>query len=157
MEKKEGGLNAIEMSVRYGGSQKRMRNTTINELGTYPAQLRVGNIQILSFVMGDKGPFYLSSEERESLKFDSFTGQTKVLNKTKKMLVEEIKATGYQIKGHLSKDELERITKDKQIGITYVFRVKKEGWMGKPKGLLQILWERGFVDVKKLAPVFIKR
>jgi hypothetical protein len=22
----------------------------------------------------------------------------------------------------------------------------KEGWVGKPKGMLQVLWERGFID-----------
>ena len=62
------------------------------------------------------------------------------------MLVEDIKRTGYNIKGHLSKDELERIANEKKIELTYEFCVKKEGWMGKPKGLLQILWERGFID-----------
>ena len=66
------------------------------------------------------------------------------------MLVEEIKRTGYKIRGHLSKDELERIANEKNIVLAYEFRVKKEGWMGKPKGLLQILWERGFIDEKNL-------
>ena len=33
---------------------------------------------------------------------------------------------------------------------TYDFMVKKEGWMGKPNGLLQIIWERGFIDEHNL-------
>ena len=102
-----------------------MRNTTINELGTYPAQLEVGDSQSLSFLSGDNGPFYLSVEEREGLKFDSFTGERKMLKKTKKMLVKEIKETGFQIRGHLSKDELERIANEKGIRLTYEFLIKK--------------------------------
>ena len=34
-KKMEGGLNADKMSVRYGGSHPKMRNTTMNKLGTY--------------------------------------------------------------------------------------------------------------------------
>ncbi len=69
-KKMDRGLNAIEMSMRYGGN---IRNTTINELGNYPAKLNVGGTQSLSFISGDEGPFYLSAEEREGLKFDKFT------------------------------------------------------------------------------------
>ena len=35
----EGGLNAGEMSVRFGGSEPKMRNMTIHKLGTYPWHL----------------------------------------------------------------------------------------------------------------------
>ena len=66
------------------------------------------------------------------------------------MLVDEIKQTGYQIRGHISKDELERIAALNNVELTYDYIVKKEGWMGKPKGLLQILWERGFIDENNL-------
>ena len=131
----EGGLNAAEMSVKYGGNQLKMRNMTINELGTYPAQLKVGDIQSLTFTDGDARPFYLSDEEREGLKFDVLSGNKKIMKKTKKMLVDEIKKSGYQIRGHLSKDELERNAALKNLELTYDFMVKKEGWMGKPKGL----------------------
>ena len=145
-KKMEGGLNVEEMSVRYGGSQPKMRNTTINKIGIYPCQLKVGDTQSLTFTYGDAGPFYLSDEEREGLKFDVFSGEKKTKQKTKKMLVDEIKMTGYQIQGHLSKDELERIAALKNVELTNGHCVKKEGWMGKSKGLLQILWERGFID-----------
>jgi len=62
------------------------------------------------------------------------------------MLVKEIKEAGFQIRGHLSKDELERIANKKGIRLTYEFLIKKEGWMDKPKGLFQILLERGYID-----------
>ena len=82
--------------------------------------------------------------------FDVFLGAKKILKKNKKMLVAEIRKTGLQIEGHLSKDKLERIATGKNIELTYEYGVKKEDWMGKPKGLLQILWERGFIDKNNL-------
>ena len=32
----------------------------------------------------------------------------------------------------------------------------KEGWVGKPKGLLQILWERGFIDPSKVKDYYME-
>jgi hypothetical protein len=32
-----------------------------------------------------------------------------------------------------------------------ITRKIKEGWVGKAKGLLQVLWERGFIDMNKLS------
>ena len=71
----EGGLNAGEMSVRYGGSQQKIRITTINKFGTNPAQMKVGHIQSLTFKCGNAGPFYLG------LKFDVFLGKKKIKRK----------------------------------------------------------------------------
>ena len=71
-KKIEGGLNAMEMSVRFGGSQPKMRNTIINELGNYQSQLQVGDIQSLTFNYSDDEPFYLSPNKREGLVFYVF-------------------------------------------------------------------------------------
>ena len=68
----------------------------------------------------------------------------------KKMLVNEIKESGYQIQEHLSKDKLERISNSRQIALTYKHSVKREGRMDKPKGLLQVIWEQGFLDESNL-------
>ncbi len=73
------------------------------------------------------------------------------------MLVDEIKMiVGYQIRGHLSKDKLERIAALKNVALTYKHCIKKKGWMGKPKGLLQVLWEQGFVDRNNLSSYSLK-
>ncbi len=76
---------------------KKMRNTTINKLGTYPTQLNFGNTQSLSFTIVDEGHFCLSAEEREGLKFDRFAGEKKILKKTKKMLIDEIKKQDFRL------------------------------------------------------------
>ena len=30
-------------------------------------------------------------------------------------------------------------------------KIKVKGWLGKPKGLKQVLWERGWLDLSKLS------
>ena len=43
-------------------------------------------------------------------------------------------------------------------GLPVVERVEivHEGWVGKPKGMLQILWERGFIDTSIEATKVVK-
>ena len=48
----EGGLNAGEMSVRFCASQLKMRKIIVNKLGTYPSQMKVGNIHLLTSTHG---------------------------------------------------------------------------------------------------------
>ena len=45
-----------------------------------------------------------------------------------------------------NKRELVEICEQHQITITKNVEKIKEGWEGKPKGLLQVLWERGLID-----------
>ena len=48
------------------------------------------------------------------------------------------------------KDELQAFCKNKDIPIKgEVLDEVNEGWEGKAKGMLQILWERGFIDPGK--------
>ena len=43
-----------------------------------------------------------------------------------------------------------------RIKLTIEIDVVEEGWLGKPKGLLQVLWERGWVDEKKIGEYSLK-
>ena len=61
---REGALNTYAMSVRWGGRQGRLCKTKINEIGTYPATLRVGDEQSMIFEEDDIGPFYLVDNQR---------------------------------------------------------------------------------------------
>ena len=42
--------------------------------------------------------------------------------------------------------DIQNIAISHGIPIEYERRKKKEGWMGKPKGMLQVLFERGHID-----------
>ena len=63
----------------------------------------------------------------------------------------ELKAKGHFVRGHCGREELEQKAKKYNIKLTNEVELVEEGWLGKPKGLLQVLWERGWVDVKRLS------
>ena len=52
--------------------------------------------------------------------------------------------------------KIEKLAKDYAIDLTYNVEVVKEGWLGKPKGLLQVLWERGWINESKLGEYYLK-
>ena len=57
----------------------------------------------------------------------------------------DLRALGINTKGK-NKRELVELCQQHQIETTKNVEKVKEGWEGKPKGLLQILWERGLID-----------
>ena len=59
-----------------------MRKIKILDVGPYPRKLNVGDEQDIFFVEGDDGPF-----GQWKKKYNSFTGETKVVEKTKKKLI----------------------------------------------------------------------
>jgi hypothetical protein len=62
-------------------------------------------------------------------------------------LLKELQSRGVSAKGR--KNELQILCKQKNIPIEEELDEVVEGWEAKPKGMLQILWERGFVDPLK--------
>ena len=143
------------MNVHFGGSQPRMRNTTVtqSDIGEFNAEhrLRDGEVQIMTWgkrAEGDRGPFWLSDSECLARRQDRPTGETKLETKTKKMLINELEATGHGLpKGKLfTKKRLQEFARDKGIDLKYQKQVMEKGWEGQPKGLLQVLWERGLID-----------
>ena len=149
-------MNVHNMSVRWGGQQEKLRNTKIEETGPYQSILDVGDEQKMVFDEDDDGPFYLNNNHRVARKYDRNTGEKKVIEKTKKKLKEELKAKGYIVRGHVKKEELERLAGEHGVELTSEVEVIEEGWCGKPKGLLQVLWERGWIDEKNVSEYSLK-
>ena len=79
--KRNGALNAFQMSKNYGGVQLVMRDSTILKedgfLCPHLPRLRIGNSQSLLFKDNDSGPFYTSPEQRELQRHDRPTGKHK--------------------------------------------------------------------------------
>ena len=48
------------------------------------------------------------------------------------------------------KDDLVALCGQRNISVTVEECELKEGWLGKPKGMLQVLWERGWIDPTKV-------
>ena len=153
---REGSLNTNLMSMKFGGKQERMRDTTIKEIGPYQCLLKVGDSQSMCFKESDDGPFYLPVDERLKRKYDTLKGETKIVSKTKKELKDELKKKGYHVRGHCTKEKLEDLAKEYNVELTSEVELVEEGWVNRPKGLLQVLWERGWIDVTKLSEYTLK-
>ena len=48
-----------------------------------------------------------------------------------------------------SLQDLQRIAALHNLPIEREIVKRKEGWLGKPKGMYQVLWERGYIDPEK--------
>jgi len=148
---REGALNANNMSVRYGGCQEKLRDTKIRDVGTYPRTLEIGDVQSMVFLVDDDGPFYLSAAEKCRYKFDRLTGKSKMREKSKKRLIEELKIQKkICVRRYYKRDEINEIATVNGIRLTYEEPEIVKGWVGRPKGMLQVLWERGWIDCSKL-------
>ncbi|KAI2505686.1 hypothetical protein MHU86_8745 [Fragilaria crotonensis] len=150
--KRSGALDAKQMSKYFGGSQPIMRETTIMAsegfLGSHIPRLQVGESQSMVFTSNDKGPWYLQSdEERESRRHNRPTGRSKRVERTKKLLVDALELAGVtlqQQRNH-TKKELQDFARVNGVDFFYDKQEIIQGWEGQPKGLLQVLWERGLI------------
>ena len=101
------------------------------------------------FQSTDVGPFWMTRQQREANRFDQETGETKVRKRLKAELKAELISRSINC-GKKNLQELQNICNGFGIPTSEEIAVVKQGWEGKPKGLLQILWERGLVDANKL-------
>ena len=150
--KRDHALSAQQMSKSYGGAQPKMRDTVImgddGYLGPHLPQLAVGDTQSMVFTASDAGPWYLSPEQQALQRYDRPTGKTKNVEKSKKLLHEALLERGVtlqQNRGH-TKKELQDIARNNGIELYDLKEVITSGWEGQPKGLLQVLGERGLID-----------
>ena len=96
-------------------------------------------------------PFWITPQERVVTKF-SQCYEPQLKDKTEAELIGDIKSAGIDIsivKGNRV-GQLQDVSHEKTIYVTK--RIMKESvkvWMGKPKWILQVLWERIFMDTSK--------
>ena len=103
----------------------------------------------MTFCDTDIGPFYLSEDEREKRKYDIETNEEKEIIHTRAFLIDQIKEkTGMKkVRGNL--DEVQKLATNLNIPTKTTSKKILEGWVGKPKGMMQVLWERGFLNPSK--------
>ena len=104
------------------------------------------------FGSDDAGPWYLSCEQREAQRNDRATGQSRRVERSKKLLTIALAAAGVELpqQRNFTRRELQAFAKTHNVD---VFEEKQQiisGWQGQPKGLLQVLWERGLIDEASL-------
>ena len=66
--------------------------------------------------------------------------------KTRGELLRELKQKGFAVRGHYKMKKLRQFANHYDLPLEIREELIKPGWVGASKGLLQVLWERGFVD-----------
>ena len=153
------GLDAYSMIKGYGGAQPQMRELMIKEhdayLGIHRRTLNVGDIQSFIFLPTDDGPFWLSEAERVLNRHDQILpsppGASRMQNKAISKLIAELGPIGILSDRRTYRlTELQELARTNNIETKLVRTREKKGWEGRPKGLLQVLWERGWIDEAQL-------
>lgn len=77
----------------------------------------------------------------------------KSVSKSKKELKSEFKSKGYHVKGHSGR---EKLTKEYNMELTSDVELLEEDRASQPKGRLQVLWKRGWIDATKISKYILK-
>ena len=146
------GLNVNKISKYYGGKQPLMRDTQIADetyLDPYEhdKKLKVGDIQKMSWFEDEEGPYYMNANTKENKKHDKSDGTTREVDLNMDELVCSLRRIGVNAKG--KRDDLVKLCKNNNLPLKKTETIIDEGWYHKPKGSLQILWERGWIDPDK--------
>ena len=95
------------------------------------------------------GLCYLLEEKQREQRFDQILQSTKEIELTKAELIEKLKAAGkLNPKGY--KKCLQTMCKNLGISTKVCVNQVLQGWVNKPKGSLQILYERGWIHPHKI-------
>jgi hypothetical protein len=89
--------------------------------------------------------------QQAEMKHDRHLGTAKTRNKTKIELLKDLLQSGHDTtKQRYLKADLLALCGQRNILVTVEECQVKEGWLGNPKGGLQILWEHGWIDSTKV-------
>jgi hypothetical protein len=151
---KPDGLSTTRIRKRFGGKQPVMRDSKLTNtdcFGPYHTpnhSLQLNDTQHMVFTETDIGPFYLNLSEREKGKYDVRTGNKVKKYRIKEDLKQHLKEKGIiNPSGSLKDIRAQCIALN--VPIEYEHDNVKEGWVGKAKGALQVLFERGWVEEAK--------
>ncbi|KAI2496293.1 hypothetical protein MHU86_18205 [Fragilaria crotonensis] len=153
------GLDAYSMNRGFGGVQPRMRESIIKAedgyLGMNERTVNVGDTQSFVFRPGNAGPFWMTVQERELNRQDRIlpplSGTPRTRNRTFSELQAELRPLNVlNERRQYRLAELQELAKTNNVDVKVIRTREKKGWQGQPKGLLQVLWERGWIDEANL-------
>jgi hypothetical protein len=158
--KREDGLDADKMGVDWGGISQaqnmhsvrlpRHEGYTGEHLSKIPENeaVAIPCDYHFNFKPNDIGPTKLSPAKRQSKKHDKPKPGTRMLNgqELRNALVKAGVATRSQLSNGPAAlvAALRRLAEQHNIPVAE--GIVDEGWLWRPKGLFQVLWERGFID-----------
>jgi len=144
-KRQKDGLSMNLMNRGWGSAGPIMHSTQIEPacLGPYPKMLKVGDVQTMTFGEEDDGPFDLTEQQRRERKHDKWTGNKKKRPLRKAELVDLMQAkigASFISSTYRSMEDLYLLAGNHGIATTIKEDEVIPGWLGKSKGLLQILW-----------------
>ena len=139
-----------------------LRPTLIKEasgyLGPFQCSLEPDNTQFIIFQPNDDGPFWMSKEERET-KWKDLVISNKMINQklAKVELFLKLQEHSVIATGNITNiKKLCRECREKGIPLVETDIPKiQPGWQGKQKGMLQFLWEHGWINIKHVRKFII--
>lgn len=152
-------MNVEIMLRNYGGKQSKMRNTIITQaegyLDPYQHILNPSDIQTMVFTADDEGPFWMSEIERHENHLDR--KETLIRKNTKsESRIEELPTKGLT-NTNGTYNSIKVICEQNHISLTEMIDKVLQGWKDKPKGMLQVAWERGLMDENNIGQYTVSR
>ena len=132
------------MSKSYGGKQHAIRQSIIKQehgyLGTYEHTLEPGDTQTMIFQASDSRPFWMTEQQREETRKDRVQqGEIQKKKICKAKLIKMLQDHGITAMGNI--DNIQKLATSRGIPVEEEIPKVIEGWEGKPKGMMQVLWE----------------
>ena len=92
------------------------------------------------------------SLQREAQRNDRATGRSRRVERSKKLLTKALTDAGVELpqQRNFTRRDLQEFAKRQNINVSQEKQQILTGWQGEPKGLLQVLWERGLIDEPSL-------
>jgi hypothetical protein len=157
-KKRRGGLDAGQMNTGFGGSQPMMQKSMIQHkdgyLGPYNSIYISWCGADYEFFSTNIGPFWMTATEQNERRLDQARSDAvapKPRNKTKKDLAAELSMPGLVLDPSKFKlEKLQEMASAQNIPFQNIIPNIEASWVEKQKGLLQVLWEHGWIDVSHL-------
>ena len=127
-----------------------MRSSTLSSahfgpFHSFSNSLQPGDTQSMIYSADDQGPCYLTQLEQNKQRLDINSGKRKKRELTKVELVQTLKSKGI-IDPKGSKKLIQEQCTKLEIPLYETIDSINEGWVHKPKGALQVLYERGWIN-----------
>ena len=148
------GLSITKINVGYGGSQPMMKPSKLPSSCFGPFHddsyaLQPGDTQYMQYSAVDAGPCNMDEKEREESRYDKSYGETRSKDILVQDLITALKQVGVA-NPPKNKKKLQKLATLHNLPIKYEQRIIDEGWVGKAKGALQVLYERGWIDPENI-------
>ena len=144
-------LRVDGMNKGYGGEQNIMKESIIKSVNGYlgphdhDRKLKVGDVQSMVFSPSDDGPYWMTPEEQQQTRKDHHGTTVTTKEYTKPQLIRMLQQEGIDNpKGN--RQQIKNMAARAGLSLTYQKQDINQGWEGKPKGMEQILWERGWIN-----------